>query len=229
MSSPLHRPPENGERAILTLAMKMSLAVYEKTPPPGVAVYTGDSGCHLTVSELGEGPIVIAFRGSDSLVDWMFNLAHFKTTGVFLQHSRVHAGFLLQYEDIRFQLLDDLALRICPHMFPRILLVTGHSSGGALATLCALDLARKYPTMTVDCRVFGSPRVGDASFVELVKHQHNLSVQRTSNRFDLISQVPYFGFVHLPNVRILDDPDIRWFQFWKSHDLQQIYARYSAL
>lgn len=41
------------------------------------------------------------------------------------------------------------------------LYVTGHSLGGALATLATLDHRRRYPTANVTMYNFGSPRVGN--------------------------------------------------------------------
>ena len=39
------------------------------------------------------------------------------------------------------------------------LLITGHSLGGAMANLCALDLAASDPDMKVSLYTYGSPRV----------------------------------------------------------------------
>ncbi|CAN0306134.1 unnamed protein product, partial [Ectocarpus fasciculatus] len=39
--------------------------------------------------------------------------------------------------------------------------ITGHSLGGALATLAALDHRRRYPEAKVTMYNFGSPRVGN--------------------------------------------------------------------
>lgn len=47
------------------------------------------------------------------------------------------------------------------------LYTTGHSLGGALATLCALRLRRTVGGPTPVCYSFGSPRVGNAAFAQL--------------------------------------------------------------
>ena len=51
-------------------------------------------------------------------------------------------------------------------------LVTGHSLGGAVATLCAFDLARKAEELGISpsqccCITFGAPRTGNAAFAKL--------------------------------------------------------------
>lgn len=42
--------------------------------------------------------------------------------------------------------------------------LTGHSLGGALATLAAYDIAALWPTMAVSCYTFGAPRTGNRAF-----------------------------------------------------------------
>ena len=53
----------------------------------------------------------------------------------------VHSGFKAQYESLQGQ-VRQYASEKCSQYNPRQLLITGHSLGGALATLCSLDLSR---------------------------------------------------------------------------------------
>ena len=51
-------------------------------------------------------------------------------------------------------------------------MVTGHSLGGAVATLAAFDIARKAQELGIRqeqvlCYTFGAPRTGSAAFAEL--------------------------------------------------------------
>ena len=51
-------------------------------------------------------------------------------------------------------------------------MVTGHSLGGAVATLAAFDIARKARELGIRqeqvlCYTFGAPRTGNAAFAEL--------------------------------------------------------------
>eukprot|EP00195_Chlamydomonas_chlamydogama_P017386 CAMPEP_0202911722 /NCGR_PEP_ID=MMETSP1392-20130828/55737_1 /ASSEMBLY_ACC=CAM_ASM_000868 /TAXON_ID=225041 /ORGANISM="Chlamydomonas chlamydogama, Strain SAG 11-48b" /LENGTH=78 /DNA_ID=CAMNT_0049602339 /DNA_START=20 /DNA_END=252 /DNA_ORIENTATION=- len=62
------------------------------------------------------------------------------------------------------------------------LYVTGHSMGGALAQLCALD-ARFYLNISeVHSLTFGSPRVGNVAFQQLFNSAMNESWRFTHNR-----------------------------------------------
>lgn len=79
--------------------------------------------------------------------------------------------------------------------FNKDLLVTGHSLGGAIAQLAALDLASQGYNVTLV--TFGSPRVGDVQFADmLVKTVPR--VYRVTHSRDPIVHVPYvfMGFLH---------------------------------
>lgn len=86
----------------------------------------------------------------------------------------VHAGFLRSYttNGFRTRVLASLgrAIRAARggdiHRGVRVL-VTGHSLGGALAMLCALDVARKWHGVDLSCYTFGAPRVGNPIFAWL--------------------------------------------------------------
>ena len=47
----------------------------------------------------------------------------------------------------------------------------GHSLGGALSTLCAADFAAVFPKRRIVMYNYGSPRVGNAAFGELVNRE----------------------------------------------------------
>eukprot|EP00189_Rhodosorus_marinus_P007918 CAMPEP_0184754556 /NCGR_PEP_ID=MMETSP0315-20130426/44684_1 /TAXON_ID=101924 /ORGANISM="Rhodosorus marinus, Strain UTEX LB 2760" /LENGTH=753 /DNA_ID=CAMNT_0027233981 /DNA_START=119 /DNA_END=2380 /DNA_ORIENTATION=+ len=77
----------------------------------------------------------------------------------------IHKGFGSAYATVRQQIWNEV-YRLYEEN-PRPLFFTGHSLGGALATLCAIDCSR---TISPDdgCYVFtyGSPRVGNKQFKE---------------------------------------------------------------
>mmetsp|Transcript_7385 Transcript_7385/g.32843 ORF Transcript_7385/g.32843 Transcript_7385/m.32843 type:complete len:443 (+) Transcript_7385:2029-3357(+) len=77
----------------------------------------------------------------------------------------IHKGFGFAYTTVRQQIWNEVH-RLYEEN-PRPLFFTGHSLGGALATLCAFDCSK---TISPDdgCYAFtyGSPRVGNKQFVE---------------------------------------------------------------
>nr|XP_018627638.1 uncharacterized protein LOC104100231 isoform X2 [Nicotiana tomentosiformis] len=130
--------------------------------------------------------LVVAFRGTeqtkwkDLLTDLMLVPAGFnpeRIGGDFKQEVQVHSGFLSAYDSVRIRLIslvkqaigyrdDDLDP---PNEWS--VYVTGHSLGGALATLLALELSSsqlaKRGAISVTMYNFGSPRVGNKKFAEV--------------------------------------------------------------
>ena len=143
---------------------------------------------------------VVAFRGTelDDPSD-LFSDADFVRTpwtdGSGRPIGEVHKGFADAF------LERDVAARVKAHLDSASpaarMLVTGHSLGAALATLMA--------SRTPSCHLytFGSPRIGDASFVQAMR-------QTTHMRFvdccDLVTRVPpdEFGYVHAGALRYID-------------------------
>ncbi len=68
------------------------------------------------------------------------------------------------------------------------MLFTGHSLGGALCTLCAVDVALLHPDWEVTMISFGSPRVGNHGFARLFDKMCP-DAFRICNDCDLITSV----------------------------------------
>jgi len=160
--------------------------------------------------------LIINFRGTESQKDAATDMnaklkkAHFLPRD-FRQHMiKVHAGFLRQYDSCR-QLIRDYALvKQWRHNYPEIL-VTGHSLGGALSVLCALDLAvNPIAENGVKIKVitFGAPRTGNAGFCHLFNKlcAHHI---RCVHRHDVVPKVPpeLLSFKHVNNSVLLAEPE----------------------
>ena len=115
----------------------------------------------------------ISGPGSVSLRDWSLDFQVWRTNVKYLNDTKVHAGFARIYDAVRNKIHDFLNGK--KESLKKII-CTGHSLFGAIATIIALDIACMYPELNVYCVTFGSPRVGDQSFVELfnqkVKHSY---------------------------------------------------------
>lgn len=81
--------------------------------------------------------------------------------------GEVHAGFKGQLD----QVWDDVQLYL-GGLQNRRLYVTGHSLGGAMATICASRLAATFNINVVALYTYGSPRVGDQTFVDNMTVKH---------------------------------------------------------
>ncbi|XP_020872701.1 uncharacterized protein LOC9304431 isoform X3 [Arabidopsis lyrata subsp. lyrata] len=171
--------------------------------------------------------VVIAFRGTeqtkwkDLQTDLMLvptGLNPERIGGDFKQEVQVHSGFLSAYDSVRIRIISLLKMAIgyiddvaeCEdkwHVY-----VTGHSLGGALATLLALELSSsqlaKRGAITVTMYNFGSPRVGNKQFAEIYNQKVKDS-WRVVNHRDIIPTVPrLMGYCHVAHPVYLSAGDV---------------------
>lgn len=132
------------------------------------------------------GEVYLVFRGTDTLQDWLDDLAAEQRDypwqpGV----GRVHKGFLKLYGSLR-----DLAMHAVDGLQPNgPLWVCAHSLGGALSSLAVLDLRERWPDLPLQHYSFASPRL---AAVDFAGHYNALGVPtfRLVNDSDLVPQVP---------------------------------------
>jgi len=72
------------------------------------------------------------------------------------------------------------------------IVVTGHSLGGAMAQLAALDIVERYTKVTVI--TYGSPRVGDVHFSMLFMSTLNNTIRMVHEK-DIIPKIPSYTFL----------------------------------
>ena len=128
--------------------------------------------------------IVLAFRGTEPTeIRDLISDGNIATTPCD-HEGKVHTGFSDAYEAVSEQIQtalnrDDLA--------SQPLLITGHSLGGALATLAAKRLTHQAGIAA--CYTFGSPRVGNSAWVG----QMRTPVYRIVNAADFVTILPPSG------------------------------------
>lgn len=141
----------------------------------------------------GDHPFaVLAFRGSAHCIEHVVTDLDVRKTPLGNSEARVHAGFLSALESVWGEIEAALLKLSCP------VFLTGHSLGGALATLAA---TRYMPTAVY---TFGSPRVGDAAFVAAYS-QLAPRIHRVVAGEDIVTTVPpsLLGFEHIGKLRTL--------------------------
>ena len=158
--------------------------------------------------------VIISFRGTDSLRDILTDMSRRMVPWMFQKGVYIHRGFYQHYMSLRTNLFTYLAT-LPGH---RVLL-TGHSLGGALATICALDLALLLPDIQISAYTFNSPRVGNRQFATMLDAFQNCSVCRVVYTHDLIHRLPYVGYQHTKR-RIVISPTIcRIHRMIRNHSL----------
>ncbi|KAK4585888.1 hypothetical protein RGQ29_023184 [Quercus rubra] len=172
--------------------------------------------------------LVVAFRGTeqtqwkDLITDLMLvpaGLNPERIGGDFKQEVQVHSGFLSAYDSVRTRIISLIKLAIgyiddlAEPPFKWHVYVTGHSLGGALATLLALELSSSQLAMhgaiSVTMYNFGSPRVGNKKFAEYYNEKVKDS-WRVVNHRDIIPTVPrLMGYCHVAQPVYLAAGDLR--------------------
>ncbi len=130
---------------------------------------------------------VLVFRGTATPEEWLRDLEFRQVEYEFVPSAgKTHAGFTAIYQSARERIF--YAVRRVSAW--KRLLITGHSLGGALATLAALDLAVNTPFSAPLMINFGSPRVGDPEFADVYDNTVRNSL-RVVNLFDPVPRVPF--------------------------------------
>jgi triacylglycerol lipase len=132
---------------------------------------------------------IIAFRGTNREAEAIMDALVFQNDYPTSGYGKVHAGFLDVYQSLALQ-VQEAAKKMNPAL---PCYITGHSLGGALATLAALDLAITLPQLKnrIQLYTYASPRVGNPAFA--TKHSQLLpNCYRVVNLGDTIPLTPPF-------------------------------------
>lgn len=139
---------------------------------------------------------IIAYEGSQDLTDWMIDLEISKLIPYKnYPTAKVHYGFWQAYTSIRDKLYQSLKQYNIANLF-----ITGHSLGGALSTITALDIAEELGYSNISMINFGSPRVGNSDYVAIFQ-QYLKDYYRITHGSDPIPRLPptLLGFSHIGN------------------------------
>jgi len=130
--------------------------------------------------------ILVAFRGTESnLEDWLGNM---DIRTVSKSYGNVHKGFAAHYENIKEKLGAILANS---NAAGKSLWLTGHSLGGAIATIAAAELKSQYNISGI--YTYGQPRVGFDSLRSFIKANYADKFFRFVNQDDPIVLLPWKG------------------------------------
>ncbi|KGO63625.1 Lipase, class 3 [Penicillium italicum] len=178
---------EAGNCPLVEAADTMTLYAFDKPSS------YGDVAGFLAVDKTNKR-LVVSFRGTRTIETWIANLNFlFADASSICSGCEVHHGFLESWETVA----DDLTSNITAAQttYPGYtLVVTGHSFGGALATLGGTIL--RNAGFELDVYTYGQPRVGNAALAEYITNQGSL--WRVTHDDDLVPKVPpsTFGFSH---------------------------------
>ncbi|TGJ85245.1 hypothetical protein E0Z10_g3478 [Xylaria hypoxylon] len=158
------------------------VAIDHGTPPPIAELYSARRKTEKS-NETANGAIIVAFRGSYSIANAVIDLSTVPQTYVpyppeddgyglpsrtpehVCTNCTVHMGFLLSWQNARRTVLPEL--KRLREQYPHYPIhVVGHSLGGAVGALAALEMKAIIGWEHAIVTTFGEPRVGNAGFVK---------------------------------------------------------------
>eukprot|EP01116_Phalansterium_solitarium_P019628 TRINITY_DN5563_c0_g1_i2.p1 TRINITY_DN5563_c0_g1~~TRINITY_DN5563_c0_g1_i2.p1 ORF type:complete len:299 (-),score=65.94 TRINITY_DN5563_c0_g1_i2:85-981(-) len=160
--------------------------VFESDGEQGTAGYVGYSNTS----------IVVSFRGSRTISNWVHDFEFWRIPYPDEPGVWVHRGFWHAYTNVEAAVVA--AVVDLRSQFPsKQIVVTGHSLGAALSTLCAVDLTRRQ---LGDVRLwnYGSPRLGNPAFAAYA-NKILLAPRRVVNEADIVPHlIPQdIGYHHI--------------------------------
>jgi len=146
-----------------------------------------------------EEKVIIAFRGTENLDDWKTNVNLAKAAW---KVGMVHSGFWRSIDSVWPTVtarLNSLRTNNQP------IWITGHSLGGALATLACGILDDELPEESIaGVYTFGQPRVGDLLFAQTVDKRVKKRFFRVVNNNDIVTRIPSIKYQHVGNQLYFD-------------------------
>lgn len=197
--------------------------------------------------------IIVTFKGTTSMKnlrtslkvnhDWLRSVVRLNADGedesermkkIFgskYLRAKIHQGFSTAYMSVMDEVVDRVR-RLRAKKF-RPVFLTGHSLGGALATICSLDLWVKLNISRREIFVstFGSPRVGNAYFAAVYSEVVPLHWRIVVDP-DMIARLPRVGYVHVgkkvvltPHGEMIIDPNALEHRPWSGETAGFAYHR----
>lgn len=144
----------------------------------------------------GTGDVVIAIRGTEGILEWINDAQFLLVTCPFLAGAgHTEDGFTAMYSSFQTGTAagsPTAASALATLPYPKqvsSVTICGHSLGGPLATLLALDVAANTIFSNPTVYTYASPRTGDPAFAgtydQVVKNSF-----RIANRLDLVPKLP---------------------------------------
>jgi hypothetical protein len=145
----------------------------------------------LVASDDATKSIVVSFRGTNSLQNWIANLDYKKVkinTWPECDNCKLHGGWWKSWKDVRKIVKKAVKELMDQHPDYRIV-TTGHSLGGAIAQIAAADM-RATEGIGVDAYTYGSPRIGNPEASEFITNQTLGRNYRVTHKHDIVTNFP---------------------------------------
>lgn len=171
-----------------------------------MSIFEDSSNLAVTGYDKTTNQVVLTFRGSSNIENWIEN-AHFIKVS-YTEHGcsncEVHEGFLDSYNTLKDQVKDSIVSLMAKYSGAD-LLITGHSLGSAQSQFAALDFT--FMGYKLNFFSYGSPRVGTEDFTRFFNSAMKGTNLRCVFMDDPVPDLPqhFMGFEHVgTEVHFLD-------------------------
>ena len=191
------------------------LANLRKDDPKFISISGVDKNSAQAALIEHEDYLCMAFRGTDEFSDWLDNINAFSTKELF---GEFHRGFWNSVEDVWRPI--NKKFRYLQKKNKRPLFITGHSLGGAMATIAAAKLIHEDKPFT-SVYTFGQPRALSRETAQTFNVECKSRFFRFHNNNDIVTRVParLMGYSHVGSyLYITEEKEIHqevgfWFKF----------------
>jgi hypothetical protein len=144
--------------------------------------------------------INLVFRGSHSIKNFIQDIQFLKSDMELdgLDGVYIASGFYKAYMALADRIAISLDNILANNPGIDQIYISGHSLGGAISSIAAIDLKQRLGYNVVGSYTFGSPRVGNVDFSELYQKLVG-NTKRFTNNADIVPHLPpiLFGFRHV--------------------------------
>lgn len=152
--------------------------------------------------------VIIAFSGTKGKPEsWISDFDTATTT--LTEYGTVHEGFYKGWSEFEKPISDYIKNNVEPD---KPIFCTGHSRGGALCTLCALHLSKKFKNQVSNIH-FASPKAGKQDFRDMYEHSP-IYTSRVVNGYDIVPEVPFYDMGFRAVGRLIHFPQPIWHKFF---------------
>jgi len=137
-------------------------------------IYDAETDTHGFIAS-NKDSVVIVFRGTKSLSNWLTNFWFTKEPIIDGQPYLAHSGFLQAFKKV----YKSIEAHVKPVIGTKKIYTTGHSLGAALASLLAFHITYKYENAKLIHNVFGCPPFGSMELSRYFedKQSHIITIQ----------------------------------------------------
>ena len=151
--------------------------------------------------------IDICFKGTSNINDFYSNLQicpsnYFNNTNI-----QIHNGFLSKYLSLKNSILSIINTIGINNDSKQIeISFNGHSSGGGIATIAALDFSYIYDNYNIKCYTFGAPIIGNSYFINEFNKRIN---KNRNNSYRIINEYDIIPYLNLYENTDINDMNIK--------------------